>query len=253
MDEATLEARLNSELQRIFPTLGKLKISHQDIFTLHFGHKSITVNGKENDKAFGRYDVLIKIDERPVILFELKRPGKDLLDEDREQGISYARLLDPMPPLVVISNGEKTEFYTTYDKKLWVAENKDEEALRALVKRSLSCAAAEKDEAVKLLLGQQPSIWTGIIRQFTEERIIARQGELKDLTHPLARKFSLPRKITAQITSRLLSGDQLIALVGPPLSGKTNVISQLCAGETKGLVSLYVDCSSLNYGILQHL
>jgi hypothetical protein len=177
MNEATFEARLNAELQRIFPTLTKLNVSHQDIFTLHFGRKLITINGKENDKVFGRYDVLIEIEGKPLILFELKRPGIDLFAEDRDQGISYARLLDPMPPLVIVSNGQKTEFYTTCDKKPWVTNSYDENALRALVEHALSAAAAEKDESVRLLLGQQPKIWTDIIRQFTSDKLIGRQGD----------------------------------------------------------------------------
>lgn len=253
MNEATLEARLNAELQRIFPTLGKLSISHQDIFTLQFGHKSVTINGRDNDKAFGRYDVLIKIDEKPVILFELKRPGKELLPEDRGQGVSYARLLDPMPPLVVISNGQQTEFYTTHDKQPWVADTLDERALKLLISQSLSCAAAEKDEAVRLLLGQQPQIWTHIIRQFTNDKILARRGEVSDLTYPLVKDFSLPRKIVNTLVDQLLSGKRLIALIGPPLSGKSNIVSQLCDKEIKGIVPLYIDCSSLHYGIFQHL
>jgi hypothetical protein len=42
-------------------------------------------------------------------------------------------------------------------------------------------------------------------------------------------------------------------LVGPPLSGKTNVIAQLCGEALNDLVSFYVDGGSLTYGILQHL
>jgi hypothetical protein len=207
MNEATFEARLNAELQRIFPTLTKLNVSHQDIFTLHFGRKLITINGKENDKVFGRYDVLIEIEGKPLILFELKRPGIDLFAEDRDQGISYARLLDPMPPLVIVSNGQKTEFYTTCDKKPWVTNSYDENALRALVEHALSAAAAEKDESVRLLLGQQPKIWTDIIRQFTSDKLIGRQGDLKDLTYPLAKTFSLPRKIVSQIADMAKGGN----------------------------------------------
>lgn len=253
MNEATLEARLNAELQRIFPTLGALSISHQDVFTLRFGHKLITINGQDNDKAFGRYDVLIKIDEKPIILFELKRPGKELLADDRDQGLSYARLLDSMPPLLVISNGQETEFYTTYDKKPWITDTIDDEALKTLISHGLACAAAEKDDAVKLLLGQQPQIWTDIIKQFTVEKLNVHHGKLKDLTYPLSKDFSLPRKIRHQIAKQLVEGRQLIALVGPPLSGKSNVVSQICSGETEGLVPLYIDGSSLRYGVLQYL
>jgi hypothetical protein len=253
MNEATLEARLNSELQRIFPFFGNLKVSHQDILTLKFGHETIEINGKERYRKFGRYDVLVKVAEKPLILFELKSPEKNIRPEDRDQAISYARLLDVMPPLVVISNGNKTEIYTTHDKQIWKPDGIDEKALLSLIEHSLSCAANEKDDAVRLLLGRQPEIWIEIIRQFTKDNINARHGQLSDLTNPLATGFSLPRNIVEQLADIVLSGKQIVALVGPPLSGKTNVISQLCRRNFEGLVPLYIDGSSLNYGVLQYI
>lgn len=45
MNEATLEARLNGELNRLFPSLAKLNITHQKSFSLRLGHNQITVNG----------------------------------------------------------------------------------------------------------------------------------------------------------------------------------------------------------------
>ena len=48
---------------------------------------------------------MLEMDGKPIAIFELKRPGIAISDDDREQGISYARLITPMPPLVIISNG----------------------------------------------------------------------------------------------------------------------------------------------------
>ena len=39
---------------------------------------------------------------------ELKRPGSLLTTDDDEQGLSYARMLHPRPPLVVVTNGQAT-------------------------------------------------------------------------------------------------------------------------------------------------
>jgi pyruvate dehydrogenase E2 component (dihydrolipoamide acetyltransferase) len=57
--------------------LSTLKISHQDIFILTFGHKLITINGKETYKAIGRYDVLIKVESTSSIPSIKDQPSKE--------------------------------------------------------------------------------------------------------------------------------------------------------------------------------
>ena len=41
-------------------------------------------------------------------MVEIKAPDITITDEDRRQGLSYARLLEPMAPLVMITNGRET-------------------------------------------------------------------------------------------------------------------------------------------------
>jgi hypothetical protein len=97
-NEATFEARLDAAISKTTPLIARARITHQDSFGLHFGHHAITIDGKARFDAEGRGDVLLAIDAIPRVMFELKRPGEPLTDDDRDQGISYARLLEPMPP-----------------------------------------------------------------------------------------------------------------------------------------------------------
>jgi hypothetical protein len=43
----------------------------------------------------------------------LKGPREELTDDDRGQGISYARLVDPIAPLVLVTNGADRRLYDT--------------------------------------------------------------------------------------------------------------------------------------------
>ncbi|MGD0021205.1 MAG: SEC-C metal-binding domain-containing protein [Smithellaceae bacterium] len=254
MNEATFEARLNARIQNLFPTIDSTRISHQNIFDLQLGHHRITVDGKPKERAGGRLDILILVDEIPVLVFELKSPGVQINDADRDQGISYARLMDKMPPLVVISNGMETRFYNTYDKELWIGSTISEETIRQLLQHALTCAASDRDDAVRLLLGYRPEIWTTIIQQATESSLRDLTGEITDWSRPLSTGFSIPRQAVTDIGALLAGDARVLILAGPPLSGKTNVLQQFCnSDDHPNIVPFYIDGSLVNFGLVQYI
>ena len=149
MNEATFESRLNEEIKRLFPMLNELDITHQQQFQLTLGHNTYSYDGKKKNKAYARSDVLIKYKETNLAILELKAPGIALVDDDAIQGTSYARLLDPMPPLTIVSNGEDTRFFNTYDRKRWTADDINGQLVQSLFQSGMKCASADRDEAIK--------------------------------------------------------------------------------------------------------
>lgn len=103
-NEATLESRLDKVLTSVFPTFKQVKIEHQRSFSIKFGHHNVVIDGKApfNRPSRAILDILLTIEGENVILLELKREGLALGEEDVSQGISYARLVHPMPPLTLI-------------------------------------------------------------------------------------------------------------------------------------------------------
>ncbi|MDY0943422.1 hypothetical protein [Priestia megaterium] len=253
MNEATLEARVNAELKRIFPQIYGIKLTHQMSFTLKFGHHNIKIGTGNQNFSRGRLDILVQYDDVNLAILELKRPGKSLTDEDRDQGISYARLMPQMPPIVIISNGKETTFYRTFDKKEWNSDSLDEKAVQSLFTESLSCADAEIDQAVQFLLGRNQNLWEEIFRQQNEKTFSILQGDISDYTQPIISELSFPRFIVNSLNEQLEAGEQLIALVGPPLSGKTNVLYQFCNTYSTSFMPLYIDSFSIKHGIIQHI
>ena len=119
INEATLQARLDRVLATVFPTFKEVKVEHQKSFSIKFGHHNVDVDLKEPSNYPSRaiFDILLTIEGKNIILLELKREELTLMEEDVLQGISYARLVHPMPPLTLISNGLDNQFLIHTQKK----------------------------------------------------------------------------------------------------------------------------------------
>jgi hypothetical protein len=103
--EADFEARLSGVLHLAFPFLGPGAIRHQLRFKVRLGHKEVEIDGAAAGNVSGRLDILLTFDDRPLAVLELKRAGRALHEDDRRQALSYARLLEPMAPLAIVTNG----------------------------------------------------------------------------------------------------------------------------------------------------
>lgn len=225
MNEATFEARAQKAIKEIFPSYANLELTHQLIFSVNLGHKVIDVKPSVKKP---RLDILIKQEEKNLAVLELKRPGHSLRDEDRDQGVSYARLLTPMPPLVIVSNGKETRFYETTSGEPFNTLNSDAEELKKLFVRALEIAASQKDQAVRILLGKDPLIWEKVIGDLNRISFQDHLGSVETLSQPIAKSFNLPREATEQIVDLVSGNNPVIAVTGAPLVGKTNVLYELC-------------------------
>jgi hypothetical protein len=242
MNEATFEARVNEEIKRIFPMINKGDITHQQQFQLTLGHNTYLYDGTKKDKAFARSDVLIKHKGVNLAILELKAPGITLSYDDAIQGTSYARLLDPMPPLTIVSNGENTMFFNTYDRKPWMADNVNEHMVQSLFQAATKCASAEMDEAITVLLGRDNDMWREILARYTKKALEEIEGDIDDFTYQVARNFQLERTAVNQLIEKA-KDCPLISFVGPILAGKTNVIYQMCKKCPDNLIPVYIDAN----------
>lgn len=89
------------------------ELSFEDQFTIALGRGRFNVNGREQRIANGRLDILCKRDSDNLCVIEVKAEGVNLTDDDRVQGLTYARLMEPMAPFVIVTNGSKTKVFNT--------------------------------------------------------------------------------------------------------------------------------------------
>lgn len=244
MTEADLEARLAAVLPKLFPTLSPVRLRHQLSFSVKLGHKRYSVNGAHG-AVRGRLDVLLLLDERPLVVLELKAPGVPLTVEDKRQGLSYARLHEPPVPLLVLTNGTQVELYTAWDGKPWSGTTEDAAKVEALLGQAARAAASDIDDAVQQLLGARQGLWRQVLRHHTQHALEELEGPVHALMRPLATDFSVPRTNVVRALAKSTRAHPLTILTGPPMSGKTNILWQLCKdAETHRVVPFYLDASA---------
>jgi type I site-specific restriction endonuclease len=118
--EADFEADLQAALRHAFPWLPTASIRHQTKFSFTFGRSEIRVDGRTASRAAARADVLLYFGEQPIAVLELKRPGHPIIALDIAQGLSYARMLHPRPPLVAVTNGSDLTLLETHTGNEWI-------------------------------------------------------------------------------------------------------------------------------------
>lgn len=225
--EQELEARLRGAILKALPWLPAEALKHQLTFTFKFGRATVTVNGRSQSDAGARLDVLVTLHGRPLAIFELKRPGERLTADDGAQALSYARLMFPSPPLVILSNGETSRLLETHTGLAWAPKTPDEKALAALISNAGKLAEAEVKRAVETLMAADRTVWMTAVRLATEEAIAEMTGEWGDTTSTFNKEWGLPRVATAHVIAALEAGRRLVFVEGEPLAGKSHVLRDL--------------------------
>ena len=107
----------------VVPWLQKVGIRTEDLyFESHFivrlGRQVYQVGSDQlSKKATGFSDILVKQGGRNLLVIETKSSSKRLNDDDRDQAISYARLLDQIAPYAVVTNGTEWNLYDVVTKE----------------------------------------------------------------------------------------------------------------------------------------
>jgi hypothetical protein len=166
-----------------------------------------------------------------------------LSDEDSKQGLSYARVLNPSPPLVVISNGQEVRFIETHTGQSWQPAERSEQILQGLMQSAARVAADDLKLAVSTLMATNPDVWIQAVRETTSAKIAELSGGWGERLLPFVREFHIPRKATASVRDFLQKGSRLVIVEGAPLSGKSNILRELAesAQEDAGLVVLFIE------------
>ncbi len=244
--EGDLEAEIHGALRLAFPWIPDGSIQHQTTFSFSFGGKRITVEGAKQGAAQARADILLHWNQQPLAVLELKRAGVVLDADDEAQGLSYARVLHPRPPLVVVTNGTDVRLLETHTGQEWRPADCSQESFANLVKSATLAATHDLKIAVSTLMGSNPAIWAQAVRQTSDQNIADSSGDWCDSLQPFVPDFVFPRRATQMVLKELRTGARLILVEGPPLIGKSNVLREL-AQQTRhadDLVIFYVEADA---------
>ncbi len=97
---------------------GRHEIKAERSFSLRLGHYVYRVDTEEQvQRAAPRLDILLTRNGKNLFVVEVKRNGLPLTDEDRDQAISYARVVHPIAPFVILTNGKATQLFETLSRR----------------------------------------------------------------------------------------------------------------------------------------
>lgn len=211
LNEETVKNRyLNPFLQRLGFDLSEL--SFEDRFTVRIGRKTLGPS-----TATGILDMLVKRREQNLFLVEAKRQGEELTTDDRDQGISYASLLRPIAPYVLLTNGDDFRLYSTLSKK---EVSGDEISPGSDFTIALPQALVE--EATSYFLGLSRSNLAAFSKSQVSEEIKPLLGSKSEPHRKFIPELFVNNKGFTQAIDLFLSGSEaLFALVGDSGGGKT--------------------------------
>lgn len=126
------------ETKIIVPALVKLGYdeSKKSNVVLRFQHPVKAQQGRESKTIFA--DIVVVVNDTPVIVIDSKNPRKYLSDSDREQVISYARLIGNVAPYAALCNGLTWQVYDSISKQQIKSIPSYKDLLTELQQRRLS-------------------------------------------------------------------------------------------------------------------
>lgn len=225
--ETDLEARANAALQAAMPWLDVTTIKHQLTYSFQLGHNEIKIDGASSSKRRGRLDILIEKGSQRLAILELKKPGQPLNADDVAQGLSYARVLHPRPPIVVVSNGTDTRCYNTHTGELLDGGLPNETDLVALMTAALKIADSDLRDAIATLMGPGSDVWMAALRAATQQTLDDLTGDWNDPHTPFTTDFHISRKASVDALKALRGPRRVIAIEGAPLIGKSHILREL--------------------------
>lgn len=232
------------------PLLAALQIAPNSVsierrFTIRLGRTEHRVEG---ESASGRADAVVRNAEgHNLFVVELKAPSEKLEDKDRDQGISYARLLDRIAPFVVLSNGRQTRIFDTISKKELGNHSFPSESTFFAngCRLSLDEDVAARFEALEHFVGYSQSN----VRSFSLAQVERSIQPL--LGTPKARGKYVPdvyvqRDPVRAALNAFLEDDALVlALIGESGCGKTNELCALARMMAQSHIVLFFSALSI--------
>jgi hypothetical protein len=207
-----------------------------------------------------RADVLVRsCDGRNLLIVEAKAPDKSLDNEDREQGISYARLLREggIAPFVILTNGRETQIYDSISGNLVSGirvpfEHPHVKAGFRVCGDDLSL----RSEALEALISLSPSN----LIEFCRAQVSYRMQPLRSDDLFSGKKYIpalyVERPAARNDFVRLLDEERrrVVVVVGLPQVGKTNFICHLVEERIQqGMPCLFYPAVGMQKGLLQEI
>lgn len=159
--------------------------------------RKVSITGTSGHRFRKQADIVVYIGERPALVVETKRIQHRLSEEDVNQALSYAQLLEPSTPIAVLTNGRDWEIYYLDRDDIGGLESVPEpqELESTILTVSSNVVQLEKRQAAERLLvtienkGDLEIAFRECRKELAKEGLIA-ESAFDELTKILTCKFN---------------------------------------------------------------
>lgn len=239
------------KIKIVLPWLSQLGVSTTDLrletsFSVRVGRQNCSVNSVESSVR-ARLDILVQRQGRNLAIIEVKRAEAKLTAADRDQAISYARLVQPIAPIAVITNGTEFEIYDALTQ-----ERLHSGAPFTREPGFVTLPASSRAEAVDLFL-KAPTNLLAFCREQVHRESEPLIGGVDDYnaSYVPALHVERPDVVVPQIARFLSGSDPGFVLVADAAMGKTCTMIEITnALLEKGVPTLFFRGAMLETDIL---
>jgi len=238
--------------------IGVDQIRLEKRFRLKLGRTTVEMGSyRSRSEMGGRLDVLVRNTQgENLFVVELKSEKMKLTDDDVEQGISYARLLDQIAPFVLLSNGHESKIYDSITKN---ELSGTQIHTQSDFWRNGRVLATTEDiriryEALKFFVGYSFENVKNFSRAQQTQRLQSLRGSVLDAAKKYIPDIYIPRHQVRTAVETFISGDGLaFALVGQSGVGKTNEMCALAEKFGERHITLFLEAGTLYKGLTETL
>jgi len=193
-------------------------------FSLHIGTNAVVIGGRRGKtRQRARLDILVRRRGMNLLVIEVKERSELLSEDDRDQAISYARLLHPVTPFALVTNGKDFQLYDTLTKESITPEN-----TRFPDGATLVLPDEARLEALRLFFGVSPENLTMFARAQADRVMEPLFGGPADYAAVYIPKTHVEREELTAAARAFLSGARpLFVLAGESGMGKSCVMIDL--------------------------
>lgn len=178
--------------------------------------RKVSIIGTSGHRFRKQADIVIFIRERPALVIETKRIQHRLKEEDVNQVLSYAQLLEPPTPIAILTNGRDWEVYYLNSDDINSLEfvPEPQELNSIIINFSTSIQTEKKQAAERLLVtienkNDLEMAFKKCRQELAKEGLIA-ESAFDELTKILTCKFNEEKKAAEGIATNRFSSQWLL-------------------------------------------
>lgn len=194
------------------------ELSFEDSFHLSLGNSTYKVDTrKQVEKAQPRLDILVKRNNVNLFVIEVKNDLVTISDKEIEQATSYAKLVHPVAPFVVISNGREFHLYDSISR-----ERIENGEFKIKDEYEVALPDNYKYEALKHFIGYSKENFSVFFKNQVYDRMKTLIGSKEDLSKKYIPDIHSSRQnFISNLNSFIHSQKSVFALLGESGIGKT--------------------------------